>query len=261
VHGIENVTKFPLNPPSGMKKAPDLVILGGGAWDKLWAFTTDAEKNALKKSYDELAEKMQELRKRGVPVVWMTPTTINNDALPSEEKRARITEEEIEFVRELQVSQGVLTSASFVVDGPSFTASRVSESFDGVHYPHQVYSAGAQVLANAVDWLLPIPIKGDPKPPNQPGAMAHMTLGLMILVVAAFGIIGFDGFMGFSYLAAIFVPSVAPARLYYEAFSDLHRRKKLPSLERLERVEMTPQMLSQSFDEEEVVGLVDNKTS
>lgn len=261
VTGIENVTKFPSNPPPGMKKAADLVVMGGGAWDKVGAYTTDAEKNALKNSYDQLAERMQELRRRGVPVVWMTPTTINNDALPSEEKRTRITEEEIEFVRELQVSQGVLTSASFVVDGPSFTASRVMESFDGVHYPHQVYSAGAQILANAVDWLLPEPIVAEPKPPNQPGAMAHMTLGFMILAMAALGIIGFDGFMGFSYLAAIFVPSVAPARLYFEAFSDLHRRKKLPSLERLERVEMTPPMHSLSFDEEEVVGLVDSKTS
>ncbi len=263
--GVENVTKFPTNPPTGKKKFPDLVVLGGGAWDKLWKFSTDADHNALKKSYEDLAALMQELRRRGVPVVWMTPTTINTAALPSEEKQTRINEEEMELMRELQEKEGVLLSASFVVDGPSFTESRVSESFDGVHYPHQVYSAGAQILANALDWLLPEPLVGDPKPPNQPGAMAHMTLGFMVIVVAVFGIIGFDGFMGISYLAALLVPSVAPARLYYEAFSDLHRRKKLPSLERMERVELVPPSrtpsVSQDFDEEEVVGLVDNKTS
>lgn len=267
VLGVQNVTKFPTNPPAGLKKLPDLVVLGGGAWDKLWKYSTPAEQQALKQAYYNLAASMQELRKRNVPVVWVTPTTINSVALPSEEKQATINESEMAVIRELQVKEGVLLSASFVIDGPSFTESRVSESFDGVHYPHQVYSAGAQILANAADWLLPEPIVAEPKPPNQPGAMAHMTLGLMVLAVAFFGIVGFDGFMGFSYLAAIFVPSVAPARLYYEAFSDLHRKKNLPALERNERLEMssspplrTPST-SHDFDEEETAGLMDDKVN
>ena len=88
-----------------------------------------------------------------------------------------------------------------------------------------------------------------------------MTLGLMILTVAFFGIAGFDGLLGFSYLAAIFVPSVAPVRMYYESFSDLHRRMKLPALERNERLELsTLPSGSREFDEEEAVSLM-GKTS
>lgn len=203
--------------------------------------------------------KCKNFAEKGVPVIWMTPTTINTAALPSEEKQLNINESEMEVMRELQVKEGVLNSASFIVDGPAFTESRVSESFDGVHYPHQVYSAGAQILANAADWLLPVPVKDKLKPPKRPGAMAHPQLGMFIVVVAFLGIIGFDGFVGFSYLAAIFVPSVAPARLYYEAFSDLHRRKKLPSVERMESAaSSTPRITSGShdFDEEEAVNLM-----
>jgi hypothetical protein len=262
LEGVQNVTKFPTNPPAGSKKLPDLVVLGGGAWDKLWKYSTEEDQQALKQAYDDLAAAMKALQKRNVPIVWLTPTTINTAALPSEEKQASINESEMEVIRELQQKEGVLLSASFVIDGPSFTKSRVEESFDGVHYPHQVYSAGSQILANAADWLLPDPIIADPKPPNNPGAMAHFSLGMMIIAVGLFGIVGFDGFFGFSYLAAIFVPSVAPARLYQEAFSDLHRRKGLPSLEQMERVEMSssPPMRtpsgSRDFDEEETAGLI-----
>ena len=40
----------------------------------------------------------------------------------------------------------------------------------------------------------------------------------------------FDGFMGVSYLASLFVPSVTPSVLYDEAFSTLHRKAGLPDL-------------------------------
>jgi hypothetical protein len=170
-------------------------------------------------------------KKMNIPVVWLTPTTINTDALPSEEKKERINEEEMKKLRSLYQSEGVLSAASFVIDGPAFTTARVGESFDGVHYPHQVYSAGAQILCNAMDWLLPVPNTGSLPPPPQPGKMAHEKLGFMMLCLAAAGLFLFDGFMGFSYFAAIFAPGVAPRRLFFEAFSYLHQKKKLPSLE------------------------------
>jgi N-acetylneuraminate 9-O-acetyltransferase len=261
VEGVQNVTQLPTHPPAGGKKRPDLVVLGGGAWDKLWQFSTDEERQTMKNAYHDLVAKMRELEDRGIPIVWLTPTTINSVALPSEEKQNNINESEMEIIRRMQLDEGVLNAATFVIDGPSFTSSRVSESFDGVHYPHNVYSAGAQILANSADWLLPDPIVADPKPPNQPGAMAHVQLGLMIILVALFAIFGFDGFMGLSYLAAIFVPSVAPARLYHEAFSDLHRRKRLPAIELKEHIVQRVPSASHDFGDEEIAGLIDNKSS
>lgn len=216
---------------SAMDSKPDLVVLGGGAWDKLHFYNEDAEKEKLEQVVEDLAKKMEALKKKGVPTVWLTPTTINTPALPSDEKQERISEDDMQLIRELYDRQGVLSAASFVIDGESFTSGRVSESYDGVHYPHHVYSAGGQILCNAADWLLPTPKLGPPPKIKQPGEMSHPSLGLMMLCFAAAGLFLFDGFMGFSYLAAIFIPSVSPKGLYFEAFSILHQNKQLPPLE------------------------------
>ena len=224
----EAVTNITSAKPGVTK--PDLVILGGGAWDKLHQYDTKEEKQKLKEDVGKLAKEMKKLKSK-TPVVWTTPTTINTPALPSEEKQERINEEEMKKIRSLYKSENVLSSSSFVIDGESFTSARASESFDGVHYPHHVYSAGAQILCNAVDWLLPEPIVGLLPEPKQPGAMAHPTLGLLLLCFAAAGIFLFDGFMGFSYLAAIFAPNASPVKLYFEAFSTLHKANGLPALE------------------------------
>lgn len=244
----------------GTKKAPDMIVLGGGAWDKLWHYSTEEQKSKLDKAFKNLTAEMQSLRKLGIQVVWMTPTTINTPALgiDNNKKPELINEDEMEYMRSLHRSAGITSSASFVIDGPAFTKSRASEAFDGIHYPHIVYSAGAQILANAMDWLLPDPIVGDLSPPKQPGAMAHASLGLMILGVAFLGIVAFDSFMGFSYLAALIVPDVAPARLYYEAYSDLHRRMGLPPIDGASPTHSPAN--SRDFDEEEVSGLI-SKTS
>jgi len=220
-----------LTSNNSIEKKLDLVVLGGGAWDKLWRYNTDEEKKTLKSSVGDLAIGIKNLRKLEVPVVWVTPTTINTPALPSLEKQLRINEDEMKVIRYLYEFEDVLSSSSFVIDGESFTSARVSESFDGVHYPHNVYSAGAQILCNTMDWLLPNPNIGLPKPPKQPGAMSQPLLGFLVLCFAATGIFLFDGFMGFSYFAAIIVPSVAPKGLYYEAFSILHQNNHLPALE------------------------------
>lgn len=209
----------------------DLVVLGGGAWDKLWKYDTEEDKESLNSALGELKTGITKLKKLKVPVVWLTPTSVNTAALPTEEKRAKISEDEMKKIRDLYKSEYILSSSSFVIDGEAFTSARVSESFDGVHYPHSVYTAGAQILCNAMDWLLPTPKVGPPKPPPVPGSMAHPLLGFMILCFAAAGIFLFDGFLGFSYLAALVVPSVAPKRLFYESFSTLHQNMKLPALE------------------------------
>lgn len=258
VEAAKNITLQPTH-------SPDLVVLGGGAWDRLWVYNTDEERKDLKAALDDLAKQIQQLKKLKVPVVWLTPTTINNAALPTEEKRSNISEDEMANLRAVYEEAGILSVSSFVIEGPAFTSSRVSESFDGVHYPHQVYSAGAQILCNAIDWLLPTAKKGEPKPPPQPGAMAHPLLGLMILLVSAVGLFAFDGFMGFSYIGSLFCPSVAPKRLFYESFSTLHQLRKLPALEMqglgtTRSISSPPTQSSNNavaiVDEEEVVSLI-----
>lgn len=210
--------------------AIDTIIMGGGAWDRLHKYGNDADKNQFLKSVDELAQEIRKSRESGIPVVWTTPTTIYSDALQTDEKRANIREPQMEDIRGLYKSKNVNEAASFVLDGPAFSSGRASESYDGVHYPFTVYEAGAQILLNAEDWLLPDRDTSDPFTPQYPGKMADPVLGGMMLCFIAMGLFFFDGFMGVSYLASLFVPSVTPSVLWEEAFTSLHRRVGLPEI-------------------------------
>ena len=209
----------------------DLIVVGGGAWDRLHLYATDEDKGSLKETLGELKEEISSLQEHGSPVVWLTPTTINTPALNTPEKRDHMTETDMADMRRVYEDAGIISTSSFVIDGPAFSRERVSESYDGVHYPHDVYDAGAQIFANALDWL--IEVKDDPTETftaPEPGKMANPMLGLMMLCLSFIGLMFFDGFFGFSYLAGIFVKGVLPSDLYLEAFTILHESLKLPSI-------------------------------
>ncbi|KAL7554372.1 hypothetical protein ACHAWF_017824 [Thalassiosira exigua] len=208
---------------------PDLIVLGGGAWDRLHVYATDEDRQSHTATLKELGREMQKAQESyGAAVVWFIPTTINSKALNTEEKRDHMREEDMEAMRAVYARNGILSSSSFVIDGPAFTSSRVAESYDGVHYPIQVYDAGAQILFNALDWLLPPGIE-DPITPPRVGKMANPKLGVVMLVLVTIGLVCFDGFLGFSYLASLFVKGVAPHDLHEEAFSALHKKIGLAS--------------------------------
>ena len=224
---IQNITNRPLSArKEGELVRPDLLIVGGGAWDRLHIYSTQEERDSHRNALQDLAKEISHARMAGIPVVWLVPTAINSDALLTDEKRANINEENMETFREYYAEVGVPRAASFVLDGPVWTRSRLSESYDGVHYPHTVYDAGSQILVNAMDWLLPEKDAPEKFTAPQPGAMANPRLGLMMLVLSMLGLVFLDGFMGFSYLASLFVPSVRPANLYEEAFTSLHQKKE-----------------------------------
>ena len=211
---------------------PDLIVMGGGTWDRLHVYATDEDQKSHRATVSDLAEEMRtSVTIGGSPVAWLVPTSINTPALNTEDKRDHMREEDMDRMRAVYRDAGVLSSASFVLDGPSFTHDRVEEAYDGVHYPPQVYDAGAQILANALDWLLPQDRDvSDPFRAPQPGRMANPFLGMMMLCLVFIGLMFFDGFMGFSYLAALFVKGVMPNDLYDEAFIALHRKMKLPAI-------------------------------
>lgn len=208
----------------------DMVIMGGGAWDRLHQYATDEDQESHRAVLKELTKHMIELRKRDRPVVWFTPTTINTKALNSEEKQDHMREEDMDKMRHVYEDAGVTSSASFVLDGPSFTKDRFTESYDGVHYPPEVYDAGSQILANSMDWLLPKSSVEKPFDASnfQPGKMANPSLGLMMLCFTFIALFFFDGFLGFSYVAGLFVTGILPGDLYEEAFTVLHEKMRLP---------------------------------
>jgi len=208
----------------------DIVILGGGAWDRLHMFATDEDQESHRLTLTNLRKQMDSLRSFDTSIVWVTPTTINTPALNTEEKRDHMTEDDMVDMRNVYTNLGILSSASFVIDGPAFTKDRVGESYDGVHYPHSIYDAGAQILANSLDWLLPQRNTNEPIKPLEPGSMSNPFLGLMMLCFCFIGIMFFDGFLGFSYVACLFVKGVLPSDLYTEAFTILHEKMKLPTV-------------------------------
>ena len=213
---------------------PDVVIAGGGAWDRLHALTTDNDLTALKASLDDLAKKMISCRDtKNIPVAWIVPTVINTNALNDDKKREYMKEEDMQEMRLLHASHGILSSSSFVLDGPSFTQQRVEESYDGVHYPPEVYNAGAQILANAFDWIL-LPLPNDifriTTALPQPGSMSNPALGLMMLCFIFIALLFFDGLMGFSFLASVVARGVMPSEMYEEAFIPVHEKFGLPRI-------------------------------
>ena len=162
------------------------------------------------------------------------------------------------------------SSASFVLDGPSYTKSRVNESPDGVLYPHSMYDAGIQIMANAFDWLLPSDESNGEFNLRQPpptGSYGNPFLGLVMVCFSMIGLFFFDGYFGFSYLSSLLVRKSEPTRkassnrvlglngssvtngiqdngrngdvvptdLYEEAFGPYHHRLKLPAPRRMER--------------------------
>eukprot|EP00978_Attheya_sp_CCMP212_P006146 scaffold13844_cov55-Attheya_sp.AAC.2 len=151
-----------------------------------------------------------------------------------------LTEEAMAEMRKLYAEAGVLSSSSFVLDGPSFSSGRVVESYDGVHYPFSVYDAGSQILANALDWILHPHVEKNSFQANQPGKMAQPLLGVLMLCLVFVGLFFFDGFLGLSYLASLFVKGVKPNELFDEAFTELHEKMNLPPLTGLKTGKTSP---------------------
>ena len=224
---------------SEVKGKPDLIVVGGGAWDRLHVYATDEDQESHKQAVKKLANELDETRTESIPTIWMTPTTVNTQALNNEEKRIQMSEEGMQEMRKIYADLGVEAASAFVLDGPSFTYGRVGESYDGIHYPHEVYDAGTQILANVLDWLLPMDdgaksaaSEYDPLPL---GSMSNPFLGMMILCFVGIGLFFFDGYVGFSYLSSAFIRvdatySLMPNELYEDSFAAFHQRFRLPDL-------------------------------
>lgn len=212
------------------ERLPDLVVIGGGAWDRLHTYNTEQEIDIMHEAIATLAKKLDSLHVK-VPVTWVVPTTINTWALMTDQKRKNIREDQMDEVRSLYSEKGIHGAVSFVLNGTVFTIDRVDECYDGVHYPLSVYDAGAQILANAIDWLLLERNEEVPFTAPRPGSMDSPYLGFLMLCFVFVGLFSLDGFMGVSYIATLFIPSVSSRRLFDEAFSSLHTRMGLPAIQ------------------------------
>lgn len=222
---------------------PDIIIAGGGVWDKLHLENTDEVQSSQEVVITTLASELKSLRKKfGVRIVWFVPPIINTVALNSDEKRSQISEGNVDEMRRMYAELGVLKSSSFILDGPQFTQDRVSDSYDGIHYPNHVYDAGSQIVMNALEHLL----GGDANKSFVPRSYLPATsslmnpyLGMMMLCFVLIGLFYFDGYFGVGYLAQVFVKkvSLSPSELYKDAF-DHHPSTAQEQTSKVEYIEV-----------------------
>lgn len=260
------------------KSQADIIVAGGGTLDRLHVWATDEDQESQKAAIQKLAK---ELDFASSPTIWCTPTTVNTPALGNDEKRNQMNELAIQQVRTMYVDLGVEESSNFVLDGPSYSRGRVSESFDGLSYPHGVYDAGIQILVNSFDWLLPGFDEheyNEAFDPPVPGSMSNPFLGLMMTCFSMIGLFFFDGYFGFSYLSSLFVKkkklkrhstphtttTVMPNDLYEEAFISYHQKLKLPLPKGISKLQVSTSKIHQekpqqsSFLDSDILSLLDN---
>lgn len=214
-----------LDKLKAVRPETDLVVAGSGGIDRLHLWATDADRNSYEVTMKQLAKDLEFLKSKSAHVVWITPTAISTNALPTEDQRLQMSESNVQEIRTMQKDFGINSAAAFVLDGLALTKEQVHRSYDGVHYPSQIYDVGAQILINALDWLLPIEtMTYQSNRPFKPilGSMANPALGLMVICCILIGLLFFDGYLGFSYLALSLIqpkasPSPGKVALFYSS--------------------------------------------
>jgi len=205
-----------------------MVVAGNGLWDALeYKNEEDIEEGIkeYKSSMKSLGERLHTIFP-GAKKVWLSPTTINDSRLQTEDKKKFMQEAKVLRYREA----GYLTVgaiADFNLDLSSITRERVNDSIDGVHYPDGVYDVIGQILGNAFDWLLEkneMVYTNDYHAANQPGKMSNAGLGVMMLVLCFIGLFSFDSFFGLVLGPALFCGGVDCTGIWEEAFSALHKK-------------------------------------
>lgn len=242
------------------KHRPDIILAGGGLFDKLHLSSSEEDLQFQREVVINLAAELRSLREAGIAVIWFSPPTVNTRALNSDEKRTLMSEERLAEMRQLYVDLGVTSSASFVLEGPGFTCGKVNESYDGIHFPNDVYDAGVQVLANAFTWLIEIDASALDIGANRSSSQSNPYLGLMMLSFALVALFFFDGYFGFSFLAQVFVTKdkVSPPDLYQEAFAPVFIRLKVNE-KNDEKVSRSSS--DEDYDEVEMLGLIESSSS
>lgn len=228
------------------KTLGDLVLFGSGAWDKLHLWATDEDQKSHIESLKRLTREIQSFKDRSIPTIWFTPTTMNTRALKTEEHRTQMSESSVQEMRQIYAENGINSAAAFVLQGHTFTETQSHLSYDGIHYPPQIYDVGAQIMMNALDWLVVMMNNNninngissshskyvDESFKPKIGIMANQSLGLMLLALVLISLLFHDGFFGLLYIASIFVqPRQVPNRvtLLYAPDEHLLRYSFIPS--------------------------------
>ena len=127
---------------------PDVAVLSFGLWDTLHE-TPAAEAAAAVGGVAE-AVAQGKAGKPGAFTAWLVPTAVVDGQLLTEEKRAHMTEAQVEAAARAPARGSALPGAvDVVLEGGVVTKGLSARSEDGVHYDDGVYAALVQMGSNA----------------------------------------------------------------------------------------------------------------
>ena len=122
----------------------DAVIAGAGQWDVKEGLDFERYKEEI----EDIGRLLGEVRRRSpdTGLIWMTPPTVNEHRMPKP-KAEQMPESKVSEYRNVQIN--VLKEfygLDLFLEAGALTYPRVTEAFDGVHYPEDVYDVFLQIV-------------------------------------------------------------------------------------------------------------------
>lgn len=204
-----------------------MLVAGVSFWDAL--HNKDVEK--YRESLNKIAESHSSAPQDGAQVkLWLLPTTVQNDLLPTAEKQKYVSEEVIDTYRQAALDASDFKSLySAVIDPTEVTRGNQVHCIDGLHYNDQVYTVIAHMFGNAYamhfpDYKLATPAATGPQKPYVPkstGGMSSPEHGSYVLILTVIMLFLMDSWLGIGFL------SLALCGRGYDwdlAYSALHKK-------------------------------------
>lgn len=198
---IQNITTI-LNS-NGYEKA-DLIVTGAALWDALHV----QDLKEYKESVHSVSKSIHNKGHNETIKVWLLPTDVLDERLPTVEKREHMNEKEIEKYRQV-VREAAKASKDFhvVVDPHDASNFKESVSMDGVHYAEEIYSVIGQMVLNAYTLHFPQYFSqskaAKPYVPKVTGAMSNPYLGAGMIGLIIIMLFLMDSFLGIGYIALV----------------------------------------------------------
>lgn len=213
-----NITNYLLANGDGVL-SHDILLLGIGPWDALREQNIHAFTFKLKQLSIALA------KYQGFSI-WMLPTPIIDELLPTQEKQLYMSQEQMLKYRQAIEVSDVPKKTKVLLDPTNTVVTMEAGLSDGLHYSDEVYDAIVQIALNTYTLHFPTVMKSSKpsKPvlgPQQTGSMSFPIYGGITLLLAFVMLFFMDSFLGLG-----FISLVAFNRSYdwKEAYYPLHMK-------------------------------------
>lgn len=183
-----------------------LVVAGASLWDALHKHSVTNYASALEALATSLPPSIRGVNQTTTVKLWLLPTDVFDERLPTPEKREHMNHQQVEAHRQV-VEQNKAMQEVFhtFVDPKSVSSGREGSSTDGVHYADEVYDVVAQMLANAYALHFPSnygknSLNNKPYQPKATGAMSNPFYGACMLVLIVVMLFTMDSWFGIGWI-------------------------------------------------------------